>query len=936
MNIPATTQLNTDDIHQKARKTDAAAQQKLQYDLSIATPAMKQYFTLKHAYPDCLLFYRMGDFYELFFDDAVQAAKILGIALTKRGKHGGNDVAMCGVPVHSHENYLEKLIASGAKIAICEQLETPEEARKKRGHKAIVERDVVRVITPGTITEEGLLDSGKANYLAAAAVIKQHASLGWIDLSTGEFFLQPSEPSKIQDIILRLSPSEILLPDNSDLCRNMMDSNITITPQAANFFDSRKGERLLKTQYNIAAIESLGAFTASDMAVCAALLEYVNLTQKGNMPHLARPRIIGEQQHMAIDAATRNSLEINKTIAGEYKGSLMHAINHTVTAAGARMLANRLHAPLTDIKIINKRLDKVEYFVQQHNLRQEIRDILRNCPDMERAISRLYLNRGSARDMLAIANALEIALMIREAMATQTTGHPQIITSYLELNTHDTIRQELKKAIKQDPPLFIRDGGFIADGYHTALDEFRNLKRKSKQHIAALQASYQKLTGISSLKIKFNNILGYFVEITPNHESKITNEFIHRQTMKNALRYSSKELAELEHKLRDADDKATKLELELFANLLEMVKLHADSLQETARKIAELDISTSLAELAVTYNYCRPIVDNSAIFKLRQARHPVVEQSLCREGASFVANDCILIDSKDKDNENIKSYLQGSNDNTQLTRSLSVTQNIGSNLWLITGPNMAGKSTFLRQNALIAIMAQIGSFVPAETAHIGVIDKLFSRVGAADDIAKGRSTFMVEMVETASILNQATAKSLVILDEIGRGTATFDGLSIAWAVIEYLHNHNRCRTLFATHYHELTQLESELPNMSCHHIKVKEWKGEIIFLHNVTAGAADRSYGVHVAKLAGLPTEVIERANYILHMLEQDNRANKLQQSDTELPLLAYCNEPSHKTSQMTQADTVDSINKLLADCDPDMLTPRDALDLVYKLKQLL
>lgn len=867
-----------------------------------ATPVMQQYLQLKADHAEYLLFYRMGDFYELFFEDAVKASAILDIALTKRGSHSGEEIPMCGVPVHSHEAYLEKLIASGKKIAICEQLETPEEA-KKRGAKAVLRRDVVRLITPGTITEERLLDARAANFLAAIAVVKNEATLGWVDISTGEFQLQSTSITNVKEDVLRLLPREVLVADNCppEDIKALEEAGLRLTLQPAILFDALKGEAQLKNHLKLAALEQLGMLTASDFAACAVLLEYLHLTQRGAMPRLNAPKKILAQEFMAIDPATARNLELIQTLSGGRKGSLLSAIDETITAAGGRALARQLMQPLTDLSRIQRRHDRVQFMLEQPELRHEIRQQLRACPDLERALSRLCLGRGGPRDMLAIARALNITAQLRLLFLNAEgkglpAGFAQIQS---ELRDHAVLRQELEAALQPEPPLLARDGGFIAAGYHAALDEFRLLRDEGKRHIAALQQRYQQETGITTLKVKYNNVLGYFIEISANHQSKMREPFFHRQTLASAMRYSSKELVELEQKLSEAASRALKLELEIFEKLLSRITAEADSLAYTARILAGLDVSCGLAHLAKTQDYCRPQLTTAQQFTIEKGRHPVVEQMLNKSGQSFIANDCTL-EKHEK-------------------------------LWLLTGPNMAGKSTFLRQNALIAILAQMGSFVPASKAELGIVDRVFSRVGAADDLARGRSTFMVEMVETATILNQATAQSLVILDEIGRGTATYDGLAIAWAVVEHLHNITRCRALFATHYHELTQLVGKLPSLASYHLRVKEWKGEVIFLHSVATGAADRSYGIHVAQIAGLPQAVIQRASQLLKKFESEGTAQLR-------PAGAGMSEPLPLFAHAAQDATVpqeSAVESALAALNPDDLSPKEALEALYQLKTL-
>ncbi|NBX03788.1 MAG: DNA mismatch repair protein MutS, partial [Alphaproteobacteria bacterium] len=748
-----------------------------------ATPAMAQYLTLKAAHPGYLLFYRMGDFYELFFDDAVAASQILDIALTKRGKHAGEEIPMCGVPVHSHDVYLERLIRSGQKVAICEQMEDPAEA-KKRGYKAVVHRDVVRIVTPGTLTEESLLDARSSNYLAAVAASGAQVALAWLDISTGEFRVSTVAPAALSAELTRIDPREVLLSDamqNLPAMQNVLEEwKQKTTFQPDSIFDARRGERLLKEAYAVTSLDSFGQFSDSAIAACGALLDYVRLTQKTTLPRLDAPRAEASGQHMLIDAATGRNLELIQTLSGEKKGSLLATIDETITAAGARLLANFLVAPSTAVAAIHARLDNVDALVQNATLRTELRSCLKSSGDVERALSRLVLRRGGPRDMLAMMAGLRAAADVRGLMEIHAENLSQgLLNLRSALGGHENLIDEFSRALSPDAGTFARDGNFVAGGYSAALDELRTLRDDGRKMIAALQQKYAESTGINILKIRHNNVIGYHIEITQAHQSKVPVEFIHRQTLANNLRYTTVELSGLERKISEAADRAIKLELEIFEALLARIDAQHGAICETARALAQVDVFSSLAHLAVTRRYCRPKVDDSLAFEIVGGRHPVVEASLLAQNKEkFIGNDCNLAEQQ--------------------------------RLWLLTGPNMAGKSTFLRQNALIAVLAQMGSFVPADAAHIGVVDRLFSRVGAADDLARGRSTFMVEMVETATILHQSTARSLVILDEIGRGTATFDGLSIAWAVVENLHNANRCRALFATHYHELTELSETL------------------------------------------------------------------------------------------------------------------------------
>ena len=870
------------------------------------TPMMAQYLAIKREHPDSLLFYRMGDFYELFFDDAVAASAALDITLTKRGKHDGADIPMCGVPVHSADSYLARLIRKGFRVAVCEQTEDPADA-KKRGSKSVVARDVVRVVTPGTLTEDTLLDARRHNYLAALADAQGALGLAWVDVSTGAFSAQSLARADLGAVLARLAPGELLVPDrlieSPDLFEAFGDWKDALTPQPGSRFDSASATRRLEAVFGVKALDAFGDFSRAEIAACGALVDYVELTQKGKLPRLTPPRRQSSGAVMEIDAATRRNLELTQTLAGARDGSLLAVIDRTVTAAGARLLAERLAAPLTDPAAISVRLDMVAHFVDGRGLRADLRDVLRRCPDIERALSRLTLGRGGPRDLSGIGIALTAAHRIRDTLGASEDLPAALAGSVRDLGFHDALIERLDRALKPEPPLMTRDGGYIAEGYSAELDELRTLRDDGRKLIAGLQGKYANDTGIPSLKIRHNNVLGYFVEVTATHLDKVPKApegpFIHRQTMSNATRFTTAELGELEGRISRAADQALALELALFDDLVDEVRERAEPLALAARALAAIDVAAALAELAAARRYVRPRVIDGPDFEIEGGRHPVVEAALDADhSAAFVPNDCDLRDDQ--------------------------------RLWLVTGPNMAGKSTFLRQNALIAILAQMGSFVPADAACIGVVDRLFSRVGAADDLARGRSTFMVEMVETAAILNQAGPRALVILDEIGRGTATFDGLSIAWATLEHLHDVNTCRALFATHFHELTSLTARLDSLACHTMQVKEWKGEVVFLHEVGPGAADRSYGVHVARLAGLPEAVVQRAETVLETLEKGEQSGALAKLADDLPLFSATVAPASRPAAPSEVEAA------LADINPDELTPRDALDLLYRLRGLM
>jgi DNA mismatch repair protein MutS len=883
------------------------------------TPMMQQYMEIKSANPDMLLFYRMGDFYELFFEDAETASRVLGIALTRRGKHLGEDIPMCGVPVHAAEDYLQKLIGLGHRVAVCEQVEDPAEARK-RGAKAIVRRDVTRLVTPGTITEEKLLDPSQPSYLAAVARNRigedsEELALAWLDLSTGSFRVAETARQVLAADLARIEPRELVISEkfySEAAIRAIVDaSGAAASPQPAVLFDSDAAAKRIADYYSVASLDGFGEFCRAQTAAAGALLAYIEKTQLGERPAL-RP-LVGEERSGAlfIDPPTRANLELTRTLSGEKSGSLLRAIDRTVTGGGGRLLAERVMNPLAKPIAIGERLDSVEHFLQRPELGDAVRMMLKSVPDMVRALSRLSLNRGGPRDLAAIGNGLEGAFEL--ARLTDDLALPAELAAARESLrvAPGALAATLDAALVENPPLLKRDGGFIQSGYDVELDEQRRLRDESRRVIAGLQASYAEETGIKTLKIRYNNVLGYFIEVTPANSEALmrdrdSGKFIHRQTLANAIRFTTPELAEIETKIANAAGRALVIERELFEALCQSVVASAVEIADAAQAVAIIDVSQGLARLAAEWNYCRPCVDDSLAFTVEGGRHPVVEQVLRNAGGgSFVANDCQLGPSEGSDH---------------------------GRLWLLTGPNMGGKSTYLRQNALIVIMAQMGSFVPAASARIGVVDRLFSRVGAADDLARGRSTFMVEMIETAAILNQAGERALVILDEIGRGTATFDGLSIAWATIEHLHEANRCRTLFATHYHELTALSESLARLGNVTMKVREWRGEVVFLHEVAPGAADGSYGIQVARLAGIPEAVIARARVVLEQLESAERSRPVSAMVDDLPLFSVKPIPGKVEADSSHERLVSALEGL----SPDELTPRQALDKLYELRALL
>ena len=895
-----------------------------------ATPMMEQYIEIKAANPDSLLFYRMGDFYELFFDDAEHASRALGIVLTKRGKHLGQDIPMCGVPVHAADDYLQKLIALGFRVAVCEQVEDPAEA-KKRGSKSVVKRDVVRLVTPGTITEEKLLAPSESSFLMAlgrvkggetrggerdSATGKQTGSyaLAWTEISTGAFRVAETSAERLLSDVLRVDPKELIVADSvfydEELKATFDVLGRVANPQPAQLFDSSAAASRIARFYGIATPDSFGSFSRAELSAISAVIAYVEKTQIAERPPLDFPEREENGTTLFIDPATRANLELMRTLSGSRDGSLFKAIDRTVTGGGARLLADRLTSPLTDPEAINRRLDSVSFFLAGTRLCEALRASLKSVADMPRALTRLALNRGGPRDLGALRSGFSAAGEIAALFAG--TPLPEELAQAMQALSRLPVHlvRHLEASLADELPLLKRDGGFLREGYDRDLDEARGLRDDTRKIILGMERDLQEETGIRSLKIRHNNVLGYYIEVTANHHAVMTGtdeakgRFIHRQTMANAMRFTTTELAGLESRIANAADRALTIELAAFEKLVAEAVAAADEIRAGAAALSTLDVSAALACLATAEDYARPVVDGSLAFAIQGGRHPVVEQSLRRHAeAPFVANDCDLSP-----------------------------EDRGKNgaIWLLTGPNMGGKSTFLRQNALIAILAQMGGYVPARSAHVGVVDRLFSRVGASDDLARGRSTFMVEMVETAAILNQASERSLVILDEIGRGTATFDGLSIAWAAVEYLHEQNKARAIFATHFHEMTALAGKLSRLHNVTMRVKEWEGDVVFLHEVAKGAADRSYGVQVARLAGLPAAVVGRAKDVLAQLESGETANKAEKLVDDLPLFS--------AALRREAPVVaksDPVAEALAKINPDELSPREALEALYRLKGL-
>jgi len=870
------------------------------------TPFMAQYLAAKAEHPDALLFFRMGDFYELFFEDAETASAAVGITLTKRGQHGGEPIPMAGVPWHQAENYLSKLIRAGHKVAVCEQLEDPAEA-KKRGGKSIVQRGVVRVVTPGTLTEEGLLDARAANRLAAIAFNRDGAAIAWADVSTGAFETRALKHNEAEEEIAALSPAELLVTD-ADVQHVNEAARITgaaLTVRPAVKADAKSAARRIKAAFEVAALDAFGDFTNVELSAMGLLLDYIELTQAGAAPRLMPPRRNSERAFMAIDAATRAALEIERSVRGGREGSLLACVDRTVTSAGGRMLAERMSRPLTDVAAINARHDAVQFFLDSRDRREGVRRELRAAGDLARALTRLALGRGGPRDLASLRDGLNAGDRVSARCLGVTGEAPAEIgraCAALSLSAHAesaALAQTLSRALAADLPLLARDGGFIAAGYDAALDETRALRDDSRKVIAALQASYAEETGIAGLKLKHNNVLGYHIDATSKQAEALmapplNARFIHRQTNAGSMRFTTTELAELDAKISRAGEAALARELALFKDFAARAAVLEGPIRAAAEALAALDVAAGSAEWAEEADATRPEIDETSALLAEGARHPVVEEGVRRDGNGFTPNDARL-DAEGRS---------------------------GPRLMIVTGPNMAGKSTYLRQIALLAVLAQAGAYVPARKLRLGIVDRVFARVGASDDLARGRSTFMTEMVETAAILNQAGSRALVVLDEIGRGTATFDGLAIAWAVAEHLHEANKCRAVFATHYHELTRLADKLEGGANAHLRAKEWKGDLVFLHEVAPGPADRSYGIQVAKLAGLPKSAVERARAVLQKLEASGGSARVEIVD-ELPLFAQVME-EHAPSALEAA---------LNDINPDHLSPKEALELLYKLK---
>ena len=853
------------------------------------TPMMAQYRRLKAEAGDALLFYRMGDFFELFFDDAKAAAACLDIALTKRGEDGGEPVPMCGVPVHAAESYLARLIRGGFRVAVAEQTESPVEARKARGSKALVDRAIIRLVTPGTLTEETLLDSANANWLAAVARAGDEWGIAAADISTGRFELVACGPGELQAELARLSPAETVAAEKVP--------GIGATSGKGGF-DSLAGEQALKRRFGLATLDGFGAPGRAELAAAGGLLAYLDATQKNAGAFLAAPRRIARSEHMAIDPATRDSLEICRTQTGSLAGSLLGCIDRCVTAPGRRLLASDLSAPLTDTRAIEARLALVQWLHEEPIRRMRIRESMKAMPDIGRALGRLVAGRGSPRDLALLRDGLQAAAALKCELEAEPELPDLLVTLLPELGGHAALTDRLAIALVPNPPLEASKGGYIAEGYDAALDALRSASSDGRRAIASLESRYREATGVATLRIRHNAVLGYHIEVPAKHADRLMTSdsgFTHRQTLAGVVRFNSPDLHAEASRVVEAGGHALAAEAAHFEELASLAVSCGTRIAATADAIARIDVAASHAERAAEGGWCLPHLTDQPCLEIEGGRHPVVEDALRAEGERFVANNCAV--------------------------------GPGDRLWLITGPNMGGKSTFLRQVAIAAVLAQAGSYVPAAKAKIGIVDRLFSRVGAADNLARGRSTFMVEMVETASILAQATPQSLVILDEIGRGTSTYDGLAIAWAVVEAMHDEIKARTLFATHYHELTRLADRLEALSLHHVRAREWKGDLVLLHEVGEGPADRSYGIAVAKLAGLPPPVVARAKSVLVKLEAGRDATGgIAAGLDDLPLFA---------SQSVAEAVADPLAEAVASLDPDALTPREALEALYALKRL-
>ena len=876
------------------------------------TPMMKQYDQAKEACGDALLFFRMGDFYELFHEDAKTAAKVLGLTLTSRDKTA-NAVPMAGFPHHQLDGYMGKLIKQGFRVAVCEQVENPKDA------KGLVKREVTQVVSPGTVTDQNLLDPATSNYLVslyrfdAKGKNKQRTSkrgnstagdsqfgIAWADSSTGRFCVTVVPSAQVVDLLSRLNASEILVPQGQqELADHAPNSKTMVTVRPDWSFATAAATDLLKTQFQVASLEGFGIeeFGPAAVGAAGALVDYLKETQKSTLEHFDKLQPYRQSQFVEIDSATWRSLEISRTIrGGDREGSLLGVIDRCKTPMGSRLLGEWLCNPLTQLDAIEYRLDAVEELISDQKLRTGIRDYLREVYDLQRLLARVATGRTSPRDLSFIAKTLAALPRVKAKLAARKSKW--LCQLELDLDLCVDLRAELERALIESVPVTIKDGGFIKDGYNAELDSLRKLAAGGKQWIAKYQQTICDETGIPSLKVGYNKVFGYYLEVTHTHRDKVPADFIRKQTLKNAERFITPELKEYEEKVLSADSQADELEQKLFDRLRELVRAQTARLKSNAGIIATLDAVCGMAQLAVEQAYSRPTMVEDSVLSIHEGRHPVLD--IIEPLGAFVPNDTTV-----DDDSGI--------------------------LHLITGPNMAGKSTYIRQVALITLMAQVGSFVPAKSATVGIVDKIFARVGASDELTRGQSTFMVEMTETARILNTATPRSLVILDEIGRGTSTYDGVSLAWAIVEYLHDQIGCRTLFATHYHELTELETDFTGVCNYNVAVKEWDEKIVFLHKIVRGGADKSYGIHVARLAGVPKWVNQRAERILEKLESTSQAEENREN---LKASSQSRSSSSTEIQMTLfgSPTHPLVDKIKA-LDANNLTPLNALEMLHQWK---
>ncbi len=857
-----------------------------------ATPVMRQYFSVKNEYPDALVLFRMGDFYETFEEDAKTAARILNITLTKRANGKASSVPLAGFPYHALESHMHKLMTAGLKVAICEQVEDPKTA------KGVVKREVVDVVTPGTSVSTKFLEEKNNNYLIAVNFNKKMAGISVIDVSTGEFFIQEFPVGMMKERILSYYPTEIICPERieKDLYHFMGNQVLKITPLDAWMFNYDDAHSTLTDHFNTASLKGFGIHKAKLAIQCAgATLLYLRFNHQTDLAHINKISMETDRDTMIVDNFTRKNLEIFSTMqSNEKDGSLIKVIDKTMTAMGSRLLKKWLLRPLFKVNAINDRLNRVQSLFDDHLMRDELREKLQNCSDLERLLSKLSTNRASARDLLLIKHTMEILPMIHQLLAENIVFEPLLS----EMDFLPAVVKLLNNSIKDaDIPLSVKSGGFIADGFNDELDEYRHIMRNGKQWIASLQTTEREKLNIPSLKIGFNKVFGYYIEVRKTHSEKIPEDYIRKQTLVNSERYITPELKAYEEKLLNAEEKVHELEYQLFQKVREEVLTFIALLQKNAKLIATLDILAALAELAVEKDYSRPEINQSSEIILKDGRHPVVED-LLPPGEKFTPND-LEIDNNKKQ------------------------------IYIITGPNMSGKSTYLRQIGLIVLMAQIGSFVPASEAKIGVVDRIFTRVGASDNLSAGESTFLMEMNETANILNNATPKSLVLLDEIGRGTSTYDGMSIAWAVTEYLHNNEQtaAKSLFATHYHELTELERLLPRVGNLNVAVEEYGNKVAFLRKIIPGGCDKSYGIHVAKMAGIPHKIIHRANEIMTNFGTEERALPTNPDQ-------FHKIPEQNPNQLSLFEKKESeLRNKLGSVDINNLTPMEALKKLDELK---